>query len=307
MKMNFQNVKIICPKILTAKLAVTELKKIIKEYPQEVIISSDVNKILTAKSKTIGYDPIFSTGEKANLRCKLKLKIIERSGNYLVHKDILRYHNSKRQGTVSTKTRSEVRGGGRKPWKQKGTGRARAGSNRSPLWKGGGVIFGPKLRNKKYKLNKKEHRLALQTLLHNKKDNILVINSLEEYFKIPKTKEFFKICRSCNINLKQKVLIVVGHKTLSLKLSLRNIENIELISSEELNLLSLIKAKQIILTPLAMAKINNFNTINDSTKHGGSLRIIFNNDVDRINEFVNDYMDSLNDHDIYKLCEGGFL
>merc|ERR1712176_137367 len=113
------------------------------------------------------------------------------------------------------------------------------------------------------------------------------------------TKEFYKICKSCNINLKLKVLIVVGHKTLSLKLSLRNIENIELISSEELNL--------IILIPLAMAKINNFNTINDSTKHGGSLRIIFNNDVDRINEFVNDYMDSLNDHDIYKLCEGGFL
>jgi len=135
----------------------------------------------------------------------------------------------------------------------------------------------------------------------------LVINSLEEYFKIPKTKEFFKICRSCNINLKQKVLIVVAHKTLSLKLSLRNIKNIDLISSEELNLLSLIKAKQIILTPLAMAKINNFNTINDSTRHGGSLRIIFNNDIDRINEFVNDYMDSLNDHDIYKLCEGGFL
>jgi len=307
MKMNFQNVKIICPKILTAKLAVTELKRIIKEYPQEVILSSDVNKILATKSKTIGYDPIISTGEKANLRYKLKLKIIEKSGNYLVHKDILRYHNSKRQGTVSTKTRSEVKGGGRKPWKQKGTGRARAGSNRSPLWKGGGVIFGPKLRNKKYKLNKKEHRLALQTLLHNKKDNILVINSLEEYFKIPKTKEFFKICRSCNINLKQKVLIVVAHKTLSLKLSLRNIKNIDLISSEELNLLSLIKAKQIILTPLAMAKINNFNTINDSTRHGGSLRIIFNNDVDRINEFVNDYMDSLNDHDIYKLCEGGFL
>jgi len=307
MKMNFQNVKIICPKILTAKLAVTELKRIIKEYPQEVILSSDVNKILATKSKTIGYDPIISTGEKANLRYKLKLKIIEKSGNYLVHKDILRYHNSKRQGTVSTKTRSEVKGGGRKPWKQKGTGRARAGSNRSPLWKGGGVIFGPKLRNKKYKLNKKEHRLALQTLLHNKKDNILVINSLEEYFKIPKTKEFFKICRSCNINLKQKVLIVVAHKTLSLKLSLRNIKNIDLISSEELNLLSLIKAKQIILTPLAMAKINNFNIINDSTRHGGSLRIIFNNDVDRINEFVNDYMDSLNDHDIYKLCEGGFL
>jgi len=69
----------------------------------------------------------------------------------------------------------------------------------------------------------------------------------------------------------------------------------------------LIKAKQIILTPLAMAKINNFNIINDGTKRGGSLRVIFNNDIDRINEFVNEYLDFLNDHDISKLCEGGFL
>ena len=307
MKMSFQNVKIIYPKILTARLAMTELKGLIKEHSKEIITSSDVNKILTARSKTIGYNPVSSTGEESNVKCKLKLKIIEKSGNYLVHKDVIRHHNSRRQGTVSTKTRSEVKGGGRKPWRQKGTGRARAGSNRSPLWKGGGVIFGPTLRNRKYKLNKKEHRLALQTLLHNKKDNILVINSLEEYFKAPKTKEFYKICKGCNINLNQKVLIVVAHKTLSLKLSLRNIGNIDLISSEELNVLSLIKAKQVILTPLAMAKINNFNTINDSTKRGGSLRTIFNNDIDRINEFVNDYIDSLNDHDIYKLCEGGFL
>merc|ERR1712174_192572 len=188
----------------------TELKKIIKEYPQEVIISSDVNKILTAKSKTIGYDPIFSTGEKANLRCKLKLKIIERSGNYLVHKDILRYHNSKRQGTVSTKTRSEVRGGGRKPWKQKGTGRARAGSNRSPLWKGGGVIFGPKSRLNNVKLNQKERKLSLQTLLYNKREQIVVIEDLENTLTQSKTKNFLKLCTDCKIDLKQKVLLVVS-------------------------------------------------------------------------------------------------
>ena len=78
----------------------------------------------------------------------LNLSILENSGNYVVHKDINRQQLQQKQGTVSTKTRSEVRGGGRKPWRQKGTGRARAGSNRSPLWKGGGVIFGPKA--KKY-------------------------------------------------------------------------------------------------------------------------------------------------------------
>jgi len=113
--------------------------------------------------KSLKYNPLDITGQILNFEHKLNLNIVENSGNYLVHKDILRHYLSQRQGTVSTKTRSEVRGGGRKPWKQKGTGRARAGSNRSPLWKGGGVIFGPKPKTVRYKLNKKERRLALQT------------------------------------------------------------------------------------------------------------------------------------------------
>ena len=119
--------------------------------------------------KFIKYTSLDIDGEQLNSNCELKLNVLEVSGNYLLHKDLLRHLNSKRQATVSTKTRSEVRGGGRKPWQQKGTGRARAGSNRSPLWKGGGVIFGPKPKKVALKLNKKERRLALQTLLYNKK------------------------------------------------------------------------------------------------------------------------------------------
>ena len=302
MRTIFQNVQIICPKIL-----IIELRKQIKEYSKEITIPSDINKILTINSKTIGYSPIISTGDKIDLRCKLKLRILEKSGSYLVHKNVLSKHLSKRQGTLSTKTRSEVKGGGRKPWKQKGTGRARAGSNSSPLWKGGGVIFGPKSRTKKHKLNRKEHRLAIQTLIYNRKNNILVINYLEDYFKTAKTKEFCKVCKNCNINLNQKVLLVVAYKTMALQLSVRNIQNIDLISSEELNILSLIKAKQIVLTPLAMAKINNFNIINNATKRGGSLRILFNSNKYRVNEFINEYIDSMNDNDIFKLSEGGFL
>jgi large subunit ribosomal protein L4 len=205
--------------------------------------------------KIITYNPVNLTGEKLDSKCELKLKILENSGNYLVHKDILRHNISTKQGTSSTKTRSEVRGGGRKPWKQKGTGRARAGSNSSPLWKGGGVTFGPKPKTTEYKLNKKERRLALQTLLYNKKDNILLIENLETSFEIPKTSQFSKACQNCGINLDQKILLVVSVKTESLKLSVQNIKNIELICASQLNTLSLIKAKQIILTPLALNDI----------------------------------------------------
>lgn len=202
--------------------------------------------------KFITYAPLNINGEELDFNCELKLNVLETSGNYLLHKDFLRHSSSQKQGTVSTKTRSEVRGGGRKPWKQKGTGRARAGSNRSPLWKGGGVIFGPKPKKILLKLNKKERRLALQTLLYNKKNNIIIIENLESEISEPKTKNFLKICKDCSIDLNQKILVIVSNKTIPLKLSTQNLKNVELISASNLNSLSLLKAKQIILTPLAI-------------------------------------------------------
>ena len=205
--------------------------------------------------KFIKYTPLTVTGDSLNSTEELKLNVLEKSGNYLIHKDLLRHNNLQRQGSSSTKTRSEVRGGGRKPWKQKGTGRARAGSNRSPLWKGGGVIFGPKPKVTFLKLNKKERRLVLQTLLYNKKKKILVINDLETELIESKTKSFLKMCNDCNVNLDQKVLVIVSKKTASLKLSTQNIKNVELISASTLNTFSLLKAKQIILTPLAINDI----------------------------------------------------
>ena len=202
--------------------------------------------------KFITYTPLDINGKQLESNHELKLNVLESSGNYLLHKDLLRHFNSKKQGTVSTKTRSEVRGGGRKPWRQKGTGRARAGSNRSPLWKGGGVTFGPKPRKITLKLNKKERRLALQTLLYNKKNNILIIENLENEIIEPKTKNFLKVCQNCSITLNQKLLVIVSKKTIPLKLATQNLPNVELISASSLNTLSLLKAKQIILTPLAI-------------------------------------------------------
>ena len=205
--------------------------------------------------KFITYTPLDINGRQLSNNHELKLTVLENSGNYLLHKDIVRHSSSLTQGTTSTKTRSEVRGGGRKPWRQKGTGRARAGSNRSPLWKGGGVIFGPKPKKISLKLNKKERRLALQTLLYNKKNNIVLIEDLENGITEPKTKNFVKICQDCQVNLDQKILVIVSKKTVPLKLSTQNLKNVELILASNINTLSFLKAKQIVLTPLAMNDI----------------------------------------------------
>jgi large subunit ribosomal protein L4 len=205
--------------------------------------------------KFITYTPFDIDGNQLDVNHEIILNVSETAGNYLLHRDLLRHYSSQRQGTVSTKTRGEVRGGGRKPWKQKGTGRARAGSNRSPLWKGGGVIFGPKPKKSFLKLNKKERQLALRTLLYNKKNNILIIENLETEIIEPKTKSFLKICQNCSINLDQKLLVIVSKKTMPLKLATQNLKNVELISASNLNTFSLLKAKQIILTPLAIKDI----------------------------------------------------
>lgn len=191
----------------------------------------------------------------------LKLNVLEDSGNYLIHRDILRQQISQKQGTVSTKTRSEVRGGGKKPWQQKGTGRARAGSSRSPLWRGGGVIFGPKPKMTVLKLNKKERKLAVQTLLYNKRKNILVSAKLEELGKElqstdNKTKKFSSFCKKeLNINLTKTKLLVVSESSKTFWLATRNLKNVEVISSANLNTLSLLKAGQILITPIALNNI----------------------------------------------------
>nr|UBQ35345.1 ribosomal protein L4 [Thalassiosira sp.] len=200
---------------------------------------------------------LLSKNEITPPKIEVKFNILENSANYLIHRDILRHQHSQKQETVSTKTRSEVRGGGKKPWQQKGTGRARAGSNRSPLWRGGGVIFGPKPKTTTLKLNKKERNLALQTLLYNKRKNISLINDneLDILMDKPKTKEFCKICKDYNIDVDQKILLIVHEKTTDLKLSTQNVKNVELISASNLNTLSLLNAKQILITVLAMEDI----------------------------------------------------
>jgi len=207
--------------------------------------------------KLISYKRLDVLNNKTNAIDELNLKILDISGTYLIHKDIVRHQTNKKQGTLNTKTRSEVRGGGRKPWKQKGTGRARAGSNSSPLWKGGGIIFGPKMHKRKSNLNKKERTLALQTLIYNRKDNIVVIENLEDKLNFPKTKHWIQLCVQNKINYNKKILLVVSHKTNNLKLITKNIENLDLITAASLNTFDLIKSDQILITNTAIIELQN--------------------------------------------------
>ena len=205
--------------------------------------------------KFVTYSTISTNGQVSNQDQNLELNVLENTGNYLIHKDITRHQILGKQGTVSTKTRAEVRGGGRKPWRQKGTGRARAGSNRSPLWKGGGVIFGTKPKQVNFKLNQKERKLALQTLLYSNRKNLSVVEDLETSFISNKSKDLIEILKNLNLSLNDKLLIIVSTKTKAIRLSSRNLKNVELISASHLNTLSLIKAKNILLTVPALNDI----------------------------------------------------
>lgn len=178
---------------------------------------------------------------------------------YLVHRAVAQHFNISRKGNANTKTRSEVRGGGKKPWKQKGTGRARAGSIRSPLWKGGGVIFGPKSKNYVSKINKKEKKLAIKTLIYNKSNHTIIFDKITEKIEKPNTKLFLKKLNDFNINVKvdqSKFLIIIENYNKNLYLSVRNLPNVKLINVENINILSLINANTIITTTKAINLIN---------------------------------------------------
>lgn len=182
----------------------------------------------------------------------MKLCVSESSPMYVIHKTVTKQLNKKRQGSANCKTRSEVKGGGAKPWKQKGTGRARAGSSRSPLWKGGGVIFGPKTKSYGQKVNKKERQLAISNMLFNKKNFTFTIETASLIFDKPKTKTLLNNIEKLNINITETILIIMAVKRENTCLAARNLKNIEIISTQQLNLLSLIKAKYILIEASAV-------------------------------------------------------
>ena len=160
---------------------------------------------------------------------------------------------SLRQGTHKVKTRSEVRGGGRKPWRQKGTGRARQGSIRSPQWRGGGIVFGPAPRSYSYKLPKKVRRLAIKSALSTKvlEQSMLVLEDLA--LNAPKTKDMITVL--AGLSVAKKVLIVTSDINENVALSARNIPGITVIAANEVNVIDVLHHDTLIMTKAAVEKV----------------------------------------------------
>ena len=186
----------------------------------------------------------------------LDLKVAKESTAVdLMHRAVLRQQAHTRQGTASTLTRAEVRGGGRKPYKQKGTGRARQGSIRTPLRPGGGIIFGPKPRSYNLAMNRKERRLALRTALMARIDDVTVVKDFGGALDAPKTREITDALGRLGIASDAKVLIVLTDPSDVVRRSVRNLEKVKLIAANQLNVFDLLHANSLVLGEDALATI----------------------------------------------------
>lgn len=194
-------------------------------------------------------------GKKAG-KVSIDLKVAkETSSGDLIHRAVLRQLANKRQGTASTLTRSEVRGGGRKPYKQKGTGRARQGSIRTPLRPGGGVIFGPKPRSYNLDMNRKERRLALRTALMSRIADFKTVEDFGSTLDQPKTSEIINGLSRLGIEKTEKVLVILDNPSDVIKKSINNIEKVKLIAADQLNVFDILNANKLVIGQSAINKI----------------------------------------------------
>jgi len=179
----------------------------------------------------------------------------EPSSADLIHRAVLRQLANKRQGTASTLTRSEVRGGGRKPYKQKGTGRARQGSIRTPLRPGGGIIFGPKPRSYNLDMNRKERRLALRTALMSRVSDMKAVEDFGSTLKQPKTSDIINGLARLGIQKTEKVLVILDSPSDVIKKSINNLEKVKLIAADQLNVFDILNANKLVIGQSAIDKI----------------------------------------------------
>ena len=173
--------------------------------------------------------------------------------NAVITDAVLMQRASLRQGTHAVKNRSAVSGGGRKPWKQKGTGRARAGSIREPQFRGGGIVFGPTPRSYAYRINRKSYQLALKSALSQKvsESKLLVVDALS--FETPKTKAFGQVL--ANLSVDSKVLVIVDEDNDNAILSARNLNNVQVMTAKGINVLDVVNADKLVIVQSAIEEI----------------------------------------------------
>lgn len=174
----------------------------------------------------------------------------------VVHRALITDRQNKRRGTASTLTRGEVRGGGRKPYPQKKTGRARRGSQTTPLRPGGGVVFGPKPRDWSIKINRKEKQLAISTALSSAAGSITVVEDFGDKFATPKTKDFTEAMRRWGLDPKEKSMFLMSEVADNVRLSSRNIGTLKMLTPRTLNLYDILNADKLVLTPEAVNFLN---------------------------------------------------
>ena len=215
-------------------------------------------------------------GEKSGETLELNLRVARpETAKAVVHRAVVTYMQNKRQGSASTKTRAEVRGGGKKPYKQKGTGNARLGSKRTPLRPGGGVVFGPKPKDWSIKINKKESRLAVATALQSAaasrrpdgSDTVVVIEDLGEKVTSPKTRDFVAALKRWGVDYKEdKSLLFTTDVSEYLELATRNIETLKVATPNSLNIYDILQADKLLITASGAAFLNE--------KYGDSLEML---------------------------------
>ncbi|MCO5563645.1 hypothetical protein L7F22_017292 [Adiantum nelumboides] len=219
--------------------------------------SSSIPLLLSPTGLRVGSSSLPFSGEASGTEVEFDLKCARpETARAVVHRGLITEQQNKRRGTASTLTRGEVRGGGRKPYKQKKTGRARRGSQRTPLRPGGGVIFGPKPRDWTIKINRKEKRLAISTALQHATGSFIVVEDFEDSIE-PKTKAFLAAMKNWGADYTKSSLLFTMNYTENLQKSSRNLSTVKLMTPRSLNLFDILKARKLIFTKSAIEYLNS--------------------------------------------------
>ncbi|CAN4103029.1 unnamed protein product [Withania somnifera] len=218
------------------------------KYPNKLSIRSDA---AAATLPVLSFDGT----EVGSTTLNLKSAPLD-TARAVVHRGLTTDLRNQRRGTASTLTRAEVRGGGIKPYPQKKTGRARRGSNRTPLRPGGGVVFGPKPKDWSVKINKKEKRLAISTALSSATENAIVVEEFNDKFEKPKTKEFIELMRRWGLDPKEKSLFLMTEVSDNVVLSSRNIGTLKMLTPRTLNLFDILDSEKLVFTKSAVDFLN---------------------------------------------------